>query len=234
MKHPIQILSLGPGDPELVTLKTLRLLKLSDAVYFPTTLSVTTGRRISRAGDILASLGIEESKLRPFEVPMEKGHTAAETAYKALAAHILSGQESEERVAVVAEGDAGIYASVHYVGDLLCEAGAEVQYTAGIPALIAAAAAAGVHIVKGEEPLLVLPSVHSPEEILCPLAEGKTVVVMKLSQSEEALKAAIGQGSEYVWHYVENIGTTGEFHTTSPQEILPRKFPYFSLLIVRR
>lgn len=234
MKHPIQILSLGPGDPELVTLKSLRLLKESDTIYLPVTLVAATGRRISRAADILGALGVEESKFRPFELPMEKGHTAAEAVYRTLAVRVLAAQETGEKVAVTAEGDAGIYASVHYVGDLLREAGAEVAYVAGIPALIAAGAAAGLHIVKGEEPLLVLPSVHSPEEILTPLTEGKTVVVMKLSQSEEALKTAIGQGKEYLWHYVENVGAEGEYLTSSPQEILDRKFPYFSLLIVRR
>lgn len=234
MTHPVHILSLGPGDPELVTLKTLRRLEESDSVYVPVTIVPSTGHTVSRATAILDALGIERTKLRPFEVPMAKDRTAAENAYRALAPRIREEQQAGRRIAVAAEGDAGLYASVHYVGDLLRGSGIEVHYTAGIPALIAAAAAAGLHLVKGDESLLLLPSVSAPEQLLAPLAEGRTVAVMKLSQSESAVKTAVERGEEYTWHYFENIGTEKEFLTASTATILARRFPYFSLLIARR
>lgn len=233
MNHPVRILSLGPGDPELVTLKTLRQLQESDLIYVPATRQPATGRLLSRAASILAALDIPGERVRPFELPMERGREQAREAYRKLSRVVREEQSAGRRVAVVAEGDAGLYASVHYVGDLLCEAGAEVAYTPGIPAFIASAAAAGLHLVKGGESLLVLPSVATAAELLASAGE-HTTVVMKLSQSREAVREAVARGGEFEWRYFENVGTDRQFVTDSPGEILRREFPYFSLLVVRR
>lgn len=233
MNHPVRILSLGPGDPELVTIKTLRQLQESDRIYVPATRHPATGRLLSRAASILSALDIPGERIRPFELPMEKGRTRAREAYRRLALAVGKEQAAGGRVAVVAEGDAGLYASVHYVGDLLRDAGVEVAYTPGIPAFIASAAAAGLHLVKGEESLLVLPSVGTAGELLAAAGE-HTTVVMKLSQSERAVREAIARGGEFEWRYFENVGTDREFLTDAPEEILRREFPYFSLLVVRR
>jgi len=227
----VSVVALGPGDPELVTLGAWRILRRADAVYCPATRTVSGGR-LSRAGEVLSAIGIDPGRIRLFEVPMSRDRSRARKCYAAVADEI-AGRCGRERVAVVAEGDAGIYSSVHYIGDILLARNIEVRYAAGVPALIAAGALAGLHIVSGDEPLTLLPQAERPGQLLEPLDAGCTVAVMKLSQSAEALHEAIRCRSGAAWHYFENIGTSGELHLTDPEAILRRRFPYFSLLIVK-
>ena len=66
MNHPIHFVSLGPGDPELITLKGLKTLQKADIIYCP----ATQGKHgiISRATDILKAIEVDESLIHPFTV----------------------------------------------------------------------------------------------------------------------------------------------------------------------
>ena len=70
MNHPIHFVSLGPGDPELITLKGLKTLQKADIIYCP----ATQGKHgiISRATDILKAIEVDESLIHPFILPMSK------------------------------------------------------------------------------------------------------------------------------------------------------------------
>lgn len=227
----VSIVSLGPGNPELVTLGAWRTLRTADVVFCPAT-RTPAGGWLSRAGEVLAAVGIPPQKVHCFELPMSSDRRRAAEAYAAVA-DAVAARCGAERVAVAAEGDADIYSSVHYVGDLLLERGVAVRYEAGIPALIAAGALAGLHLVSGDESLLLLPRLKRAEELLEPLAAGRTVAVMKLSRSADALRDALRAQPAASWHYFENVGTPGERHLTSAADILRCDFPYFSLLVVK-
>lgn len=230
--NPVKIVSLGPGEAELITLKGFRALQQADAIYCPATLSAD-GRRISRAAEILRALGFEAPKCRLFELPMSKDGRAAEAVYGRVAGEIAANAGSV-RTAVVAEGDAGFYSSVHYIGDRLAGAGVAVEYVAGVPAFIAAGACAGLHVAKRGEPLTVLPAVADAGRLTALLEAGHTVVVMKLSQNEAPVKEAIRRLPDGDWHYFEQVGTPEELHLTDPARLLARPFAYFSLLLARR
>ena len=64
-------ISLGPGDPELITLKALKALNAVDVIFCPGTKS-GEGRMKSRALDILRQLEVDETKIRLFQVPMSR------------------------------------------------------------------------------------------------------------------------------------------------------------------
>jgi len=82
MNHPIHFVSLGPGDPELITLKGLKTLQKADIIYCP----ATQGKHgiISRATDILKAIEVDESLIHPFILPMSKERTDALNAYNEL------------------------------------------------------------------------------------------------------------------------------------------------------
>ena len=71
MKGKIIGISLGPGDPELITLKALKALNAVDVIFCPGTKS-GEGRMKSRALDILRQLEVDETKIRLFQVPMSR------------------------------------------------------------------------------------------------------------------------------------------------------------------
>ena len=83
MSYPICFVSLGPGDPELITLKGLKKLRQAEIIYCPATMN-KNGQLLSRAARIIEELGIGESAIRLFTLPMSKDRTEAWKVYDAL------------------------------------------------------------------------------------------------------------------------------------------------------
>lgn len=233
MYHPVQFVSLGPGDPELVTIKAHKALLQADVIFYPTTAS-KSGKVISRALDILLHLDISIGKLCSFNVPMSKNRSAAIGAYNKVSADIETEYKKGLKVAIVAEGDAGFYSSIHYIYDNLVTTQLQVEYIAGIPAFIACGALGGIHIVKQEEELIVIPGTATKEELSGYLQSGKTAVIMKVSLCQEAVKSIIKEYPQHKYHYFENAGVVSrEYYTSSQHTILNREIPYFSLMIIK-
>lgn len=232
--HPIIFVSLGPGEAELITLKGLKALQSADYIYYPETLS-KEGTISSRALDIISELEIDSLKCIPFHVPMSKDRTKAIAAYANVARDAENQYYKEKKVVIVAEGDAGFYSSVHYIFETLQQDGIPVGRVAGVPAFIASGALAGIHVVKLEEELNVVPGIISTTELLDKIGKGKVIVIMKVSLCTNAIKECIENKPDATFHYFENVGVKGlEYYTTDTENILNRKIPYFSLMIIQR
>lgn len=233
MYQPVQFVSLGPGDPDLITIKALKALQQADIIFYPVTTN-KTGKILSRALDILSYHEIPKTKLSSFYLPMSKNRSAAIESYLKVADEIEKNYNENRKVAIVAEGDAGFYSSIHYVYDYLESRQVLVKHIAGIPAFIACGALAGIHIVKQEEQLIVIPGTASENELSEYLKSGKTVVIMKVSQCNRDIKSLIDNCPQYIYHYFENAGLIGkEYYTTNTEDIINREIPYFSLMIIK-
>ena len=233
MTYPIHFVSLGPGEPELITVKGLKTLQQADLIYCPATPN-SKGDSSSRAALIVEELGIDPTVICLFSLPMSKDRTEAWNAYDALYAESSLQQQAGKRIVIVAEGDAGFYSSIQYVYDKFTSNGIDVKRIAGIPAFIAAGALAGIHIVKQEEQLLVIPGTLSSNELFTKITEGYVVVIMKLSACVDAIHICMDKHPELTFHYFENVGTEKEFYTSDRAAIRNKKFPYFSLMIIQK
>ena len=114
----IHFVSLGPGDPELITLKALRTLREADYIYTPVPVS-RKGRHASKAAEMMLSLGIREEQIQLYDLPMSKDRDGALEAYEIVAREACEKQKAEPnaRIAIVAEGDCGFYSSSAYIGE---------------------------------------------------------------------------------------------------------------------
>lgn len=234
MSGYVTFISLGPGDPELITLKGLKALQKADAIFCPATY-MPNGKTTSRALDILSNLGIAESKVNLFNLPMSKDRSLAISSYQAVTDKIILLYQMGYNIAVTAEGHAGFYSSSYYIEENLIAQNIPTRQIAGIPAFIACGALANIHIVKQEEELNVIPGIISFDELKDKLFQDKTLAIMKGSQCEEVIKKAVTDIKDIVIHYFENAGVAGkEFYTQDKAEILARKFPYFSLIIINK
>lgn len=230
--YPILFISLGPGDPELITLKGWKALQAADIVFCPET-EGRNGERTSRAANIVRWLGVGDDHIRRFLLPMSKRREAALQAYDGVYAEAHALQDEGLHVCIVAEGDAGFYSSVHYVFERLRADGRAAEHVAGIPAFIAAGALAGLHTASQEQQLTVLPGTATAQELERLVDDGGTVVIMKLSQCADEVHRCMALHPEYTYHYFENVGTATEFYTCDAAVVAARRFPYFSLMIVQ-
>ncbi|WP_251967664.1 precorrin-2 C(20)-methyltransferase [Parabacteroides sp. AD58] len=232
MNRTITFVSLGPGEPELITVKGLKTLQQADQIFCPATLT-PSGKQVSRAANILKALEIEEHKIRPFVLPMSKDRQKAIEAYDQLLVDAAGSLREGKKVVIVAEGDAGFYTSIQYIYHQLEKEHIEVRRVPGIPAFIAAGATGGLHIVKQEERLMVIPGTATADELAQFIRQGYNLVIMKLSACIEAVHECIRRHPETHFHYFENVGTEKEKYISDPEIIAQTNFPYFSLLIIQ-
>ncbi len=229
----VHFVSLGAGDPELITLKALRLLERADYIYSPSSLS-PNGRRASKSRSIMLSLGIKEEQLINYDMPVNREREGAEDAYEQVALDIMEKLSADEQVtiAVVAIGDAGFYASSAYIGEYLAERSIATIYYPGVPAFIAGNALVGGQLVQLDEQVRIIPGEATEQEWVEAWQSKHTIVVMKGSMAEQEVKDAILKYPNRYWHYLEYIGYEGrELYLDRNEDILDHKFPYFCLII---
>ena len=114
----IYFVSLGPGDPELITLKALHTLQRADCIYTPVP-TTSKGRHTSKAAEMMRSLGIREEQIQLYDLPMSKDRDGALEAYTLVADEVVRREEAdpEALLVIVAEGDCGFYSSSAYIGE---------------------------------------------------------------------------------------------------------------------
>lgn len=226
-QHPIAIVSLGAATPEDISMRAYGKLQAADEIY-------CLGEAAHRIVAALPEGTHLAQRCQILEIPMSSDRTEAIRYYEQLATRLLDQQGRGLACSVVTIGDAGTYATVQYLADLLRQAGAEMEVVPGIPYYIAAAAAFGQGLVRQDESLLVLSKVSRESQLREALAQGHTVVVMKLSRCADIVREVIAEG-DYPFIYVEHLGNPAlELLSSDLETLLTRQpIPYFSLIIIR-
>lgn len=218
-------LGVGPGDPELLTLKALSILKRVPVVAYP---ALEEGDSFARA--IVAAYlpaGIREIAVR---VPMSPDPAAALGAYDRAAAEIATELSAGHDVAVLCQGDPFLYGSFMYLHERLADRFA-VQVVPGVTSLTAAAAAAGRPLVARNETLAVVPATLAEEALAARLAGSDALAIVKLGRHLDKVRrvlARIGRADDAL--YVERA--TLPQQRLSPLGQAPASAPYFSMVLV--
>ncbi|WP_404382129.1 precorrin-2 C(20)-methyltransferase [Caenispirillum salinarum] len=221
-------LGVGPGDPELVTLKALRLLRACPVIAWPAN---PEGRSMARA---VVAEWIHPGKI---EVPIvmdfvSKGRESALAAYDA-AADTLAGHLAEGRdAAVLCEGDPLFYGSFMYLLERL-SGRFPVSVVPGITSVAACAAVAARPVVSLDEGLTVLPATLPEDALHARLAATEAAAVMKLGRHLSKVAAVLDRlGRAEGAVVVVRAGHPDQRVLTLP-EALSEGVPYFSLLLTR-
>jgi precorrin-2 C20-methyltransferase / precorrin-3B C17-methyltransferase len=223
----------GPGDPELVTVRAQRAIEAADVIAYP---AARHGRSIARR---IAAPYLRESQVEValgYPVTTEKtdhpgGYEGAledfydESAAK-LAAHLDAGRD----VAVLCEGDPFFYGSYMYLHERLAER-YPTEVIPGVTSFSAAAAASGTPLAKRDDVLTVLPGTLPPEVLAARLRASDASVVIKLGRTwggvrEAAERAGVAERSIHVAR-----ASTAEERSTPLREV-EGEVPYMSLLLV--
>jgi precorrin-2 C20-methyltransferase / precorrin-3B C17-methyltransferase len=224
----------GPGDPDLVTVRAARLITAADVVAYH---CAAHGRSIARAAAEPYLRADQTEEVLTYPVTTEAsdhpgGYEGAMAEFYAevserLARHLQDGRD----VVVLCEGDPSLYGSYLHLHELLGRRFRSV-IVPGVSSVSAAAAASSVPLVQRDETLTVLPGTLPADELATRLAGTDAVAVLKLGRTFGKVRSALEQaGLLDRALYVERAGTPGE-RMQRLAEVDPASVPYMSLALV--
>ena len=225
MKGKLYGVGIGPGDPELLTLKALRVIRESKVIALP-------GKepRETVAYNIVegAYPEIAEKELLAVDMPMTKDPAKLEASHEAGAAAIMAYLDKGMDVAFPTLGDPTVYSTYIYVHKRVQAAGYETEIVSGITSFCAVAARLNTGLVEKAEPLHVIPASYQIEEAL---KLSGTKVLMKAGKKMAEVKKILLE-QQIPASMIENCGMDNERIYRSPEEI-PEDAGYYSLIIVK-
>ncbi|WP_109530595.1 precorrin-2 C(20)-methyltransferase [Nocardia aurea] len=225
---------LGPGDPELVTVKAARVIESADVIAFH---SAKHGRSISRgiAAPYMRAGQLEEHLVYPVTTETTDhpgGYQGAidefyEQAAERLAAHLAAGRS----VALLAAGDPLFYSSYMHMHRRLADR-FEAEIIPGITSVSAASAALGTPLVEGEQVLTVLPGTMPTDELTRRLRDTEAAAIMKLGRTYPGVRKALADSGRLDdAYYVERASSTRQ-RVLRAADVDDADVPYFSITLV--
>ena len=218
---------LGPGAPDLVTLRAARLIEGAAVVAYPTLAGADSFAR-AIAADLIKD-GTTEIVM---DVPMSVERAPAQAAYDKGATEIAAALDAGKDVVCLCEGDPFFYGSFMYLFARLSDR-YRVEVVPGVTSITACAARAGMPLAARNERLTVLPGPLPEDELRARIDGAESVVIMKVGRHLPKIRAVINYlGLTDKAVYVERA--------TLPQEVVvplaqaPEKGPYFSMILLTK
>ena len=225
---------LGPGDPELITLKAARLIADADVIAYHAGVGKSSNaRRI--AAELIPAAALEEE----LRYPVTTGSTdhpggyagALAEFYEESAGRLAAHLEAGRTVVLLAEGDPLFYGSFMYMHDRLADRFV-TEVVPGVPAFAAATAAVAAPLVRQTDVLTILPGTLPEEELARRLADTDGAIIMKLGRTFPAVRSALAQAGRLDHAvYVERASMPTE-RWLPVADVDPSSVPYFSLIVV--
>ena len=224
-------ISVGTGDPELMTVKGLRILQNSSIVAFP-------------AG-IRGRLGVAQTIIEPYlqphqeKLPLVFPYTLSEVelskAWQNVALQVLTYLQRGLDVAFACEGDISFYSTFNYLAatiEQLCP-DIKIDRIPGVSSPMATASSLGLPLTMQQEKLIILPAFYSLSELSRALDYAEVVVLMKVASVYSQVWSILAQKNLLNSSYLVEKATTKEEKIYHPLDNYPQlSLSYFSILII--
>lgn len=225
-------IGVGPGDPDLITLKALNFLRQTEVVAFP---SGRNGAPGVAQGIVAPHLGGHQRQL-PLDFPYVVDQTQLSLAWQRAAAQVWEVLSQGQDVVFACEGDISFYGTFTYLAHALQEAHpqAKILRVPGVCSPMAAVSALGLPLTVQSDQLAVLPALYSVAELDHALDWADVVVLLKVSSVYDQ-----------VWPRLEQRGLLAQswvvVRATQPNQVIYKDLaqhpqldlPYFSLMVIR-
>ncbi len=219
-------LGVGPGDPELLTLKAHRILTSAPVVAYP---APDTGASFARS--IVAS-HLKQTQIEyPIIIPMRTERFPAQSVYdkaaEEIGAHLAFGRD----VAVLCEGDPFFYGSFMYLYERLADHH-KVEVVPGVSSMMASSAALGRPLAARNDLLSVVPGPLPDEKIALALASSDALAIIKVGRHFRRIAGLIETaGLTASAGYLERVGLPNQIILPLAQAVFDEA-PYFSMILV--
>jgi len=221
-------LGIGPGDPDLITIKALKILQSADVVAYP---ALEDGDSLARA--IVASHLTSDQPEYAIRIPMSVKRAPAQTAYDRAAADLATMLQEGKNVAVLCEGDPFFYGSFMYLFGRLSDQ-FETEVIPGVSSITTCAAALQAPLSARNDILTVLPAPLDDDALKSRIEAADSIALMKIGRHFDRIRALIdGMGLTDKARYIERASMEN-------QKILPLAdvpadaAPYFSMILIHK
>ena len=221
----LYLVGVGPGDPELLTLKAARILGAAPVVAYP-----ETGEDCTLALDIARAHLNPAALLLPVAIPMAVERGPAQAAYDAGAEAILEQLRAGRDVAYLCEGDPLFYGSAMYLLARV-SAAAPILVVPGVTSLTAAAAAIARPLAARNETLKILPAPLPDEALRAELAAAPAVAIIKVGRHFDRIRALLAETGPPAGAQVIEHATTARQRVTRLDDFAHGERPYFSTIL---
>ncbi|MGD8189567.1 precorrin-2 C(20)-methyltransferase [Brevibacillus ginsengisoli] len=212
-------LGVGPGDPELITVKTFRILSESPVIAYPK----------KRMGSMSYAQRIVELYVRPQEkemlglvFPMTKDKDILEREWQSAVTQVWEKLQEGKDVAFVTEGDPMFYSTFIHMMRIITEKHpeAEVKTIPGVSSFLGAASRLGIPLADGDEQIGIIPATDDREAMRQALLTHDCVVFLKIAKvldfiidllhelnltDKASVVSKVTSEEEMIWHNVDEL-----------------------------
>ncbi|MGN0482028.1 MAG: precorrin-2 C(20)-methyltransferase [Lachnospiraceae bacterium] len=183
-------IGVGPGDPELLTLKAVRCMRESDVLLLP-----AEKKEDCYAYQIaaLACPDIEKKEALAFSFPMTKDAEKLKQAHDAIAQKVLAYLRTGKKMAFLTIGDPTVYSTYRYIQTRIQEQNGKTETISGVPSFCAVAASLGISLADRSQEIHIIPATYKVQEAL--QLKG-TRIFMKSGKKLGELQQLLWQQSE--------------------------------------
>jgi precorrin-2/cobalt-factor-2 C20-methyltransferase len=227
---PIWIVGVGPGDPELLTIKAARVLASCETI-----LHAGPENDTGFAIEVVAPLLRPDQTIRGMALAMKRGPDDGSVGYERVARALVDESATGRPSAFLTEGDPMLYGSGSYVADRVrtIDSSVQLEIIPGVSAMGAVAAKLGWPLARKEEILTVCPATYHAADLESLLNRGP-VCFLKASAVLPILVEALRRaGRLHRAVVVERLGRADERIYWSIEEAAAAELSYFSLVLVR-
>jgi precorrin-2/cobalt-factor-2 C20-methyltransferase len=225
-------ISVGTGDPELITVKGLRILQQADVVAFP---AGKSGQPGMAAAIVTPFLQPTQTRL-PLHFPYVQDEAVLTEAWEIAAQQVWQYLKQGQTVAFACEGDVSFYSTFNYLAQTLQaqQPAAKIEMIPGVCSPLAAAAALGIPLTIRSQKLAILPALYQVSELETALQWAEVVVLMKVSSVYAQVWQVLERHQLLAHSYIVERASSED--QTVYADLTHRSrlnLPYFSILIVK-
>jgi len=225
-------IGVGPGDPELLTLRAARILQRVPVIFCP---EAKAGGGSNALEVVRSLLDRERQEVVPLGFPMKREPAVLKAAWEEAVDKIHDALAAGRDAAFITIGDSLLYSTFGYVLDMMKEKFPEIvcEIVPGVTSVTASAAAVQVPLARTGGRVLILPATYRMDEIREALEKNETVVLMKVNRVlGDVLDLLREMGLMEKTYLVSRCGTADEKVYRELSTVNPDEVDYLSTLIV--
>lgn len=218
-------IGVGPGDPDLLTVRAVRLIQDADVIAYP---APDSGESFARS-IVAEHLGGKSEY--PIVIPMRVETFPAQEIYDQAARDIEEHINTGKNVVVLCEGDPFFYGSFMYLYDRLKER-VRVEVVPGVSSMMACAARAGLPLSRRNDRLVILPAPLPDQDIKSGLLGAEAAVIMKIGRHFQRIKRLIEEAGLLERAIYISHATLPHEKVMPLSEMAQEHAPYFSMILI--